>query len=92
MRIGNDEFANFIRLDAELRALAGRYFEARAKTFNPRLRHEIEKIEFQDDGCTITYRSSHCSNCRGNDDVDEVYATLDDLLEFAEENEQDSTG
>ncbi|MCC7527962.1 MAG: hypothetical protein IT342_05530 [Candidatus Melainabacteria bacterium] len=92
MKIGKDEFANFIRIDAELRALATNYFEARAKTLNPRLRHEIEKIEFHDEGCTISYRSSHCSNCRGNDDLDDIYVSLDDLSEFATQNEQDSAG
>ncbi len=83
MRIGKDEFAQFLRIDAELRALAAKYFEERAKSLNPRLRHEIQKIEFQDEGCTITYMSTHCSNCRG--EIDEIYVSLEELLEFGEE-------
>ncbi len=85
MRIDQSEFERFAALHAELTQRARKYFEARAKTFNPNLRHEIEKIEFSSDGCTITYRSSHCSNCRGNDDIDELYMSIEDLMEFNEE-------
>lgn len=85
MRIEKSEFERFAALHAELTQRARKYFEARAKTFNPNLRHEIEKIEFGSDGCTITYRSSHCSNCRGNDDIDELYMSIEDLMEFNEE-------
>lgn len=85
MRIDKAEFAQFARQYAELTARARKYFEERAKNFNPQLRHSIEKIEFQEDGCTITYRSTHCSSCRGNDDIDDIYVSLDELLEFNEE-------
>lgn len=85
MKIDKSGFERFAALQVELTARAKKYFEERAKTFNPNLRHEIEKIEFSSDGCTIAYRSSHCSSCRGNDDIDELYMSIDDLLEFNEE-------
>lgn len=84
-KIDKSGFERFAALHAELTQRAKKYFEERAKSFNPSLRHEIEKIEFNSDGCTISYRSSHCSNCRGNDDIDELYTSIDDLLEFNEE-------
>ncbi len=85
MKIDKSGFERFAALHVELTLRAKKYFEERAKSFNPSLRHEIEKIEFNSDGCTISYRSSHCSNCRGKDDIDELYMSIDDLLEFNEE-------
>ena len=85
MKIDHSGFERFAALHAELTARAKRYFEARAKTFNPNLRHEIEKIEFDSGGCSITYRGSHCSNYRGNDDINEISMSVDDLMEFNEE-------
>jgi len=94
MTIGKDEFANFLRIDAELRALAGRYFDARARTFYaPRLRVDLESVVFHGEGCTIYFSKSRCSNCRGNaDDLDDIYVSLDDLLEFSAQHEPDAAG
>jgi len=85
MKIAKSDFDRFAALHAEMTARAKKYFEERAKNFNPRLQYEIEKIEFGCDGCTITYRGSHCSNYRGNDDIDELYMSIEDLMEFNEE-------
>ncbi len=85
MRLDQYDFEHFIRLQVELTARATKYFEARAKTFNNELRHELTKIEFHSDGCTISYKSSHCSNCSDLDNTDEIYVSLEDLLEFNEE-------
>lgn len=85
MNIAKSDFDQFARINAELTARAKKYFDARAKSFNSQLRHEIEKIEFNSDGCTISYKSSHCSNCRDLDDTDEIYVSIEDLLEFNEE-------
>lgn len=92
MKVGKDEFANFLRLDAELRALATSYFEARVKAMpRPRL-YAIKKVDFHDDGCTITYHSRHCSSCLDYEDPTEIYVSLEDLLEYGSDNEQDVTG
>ncbi len=86
MKIDQSEFERFAALHAELTQRARKYFEARAKPpSNPNLRHGIEKIEFSSDGCTITYWGSHCSKCHGNDDIDELYMSIEDLLEFNKE-------
>ena len=85
MNIDKSGFDRFCAVHAELSARAKKYFEMRAQHFNPGLRHSIEKIEFSSDGCTITYRSNHCSNCRGNDEIDELYMSIEDLLELNED-------
>ena len=85
MRLDQYGFMHFICLQAELTARAVKYFEARAKTFDKGLRHGLTKIEFHSDGCTISYKSSHCSNCRDLDSTDETYVSCEDLLEFDEE-------
>ena len=78
LEISEEEYANFVRIDEELRELATRIFEEQSKTFNPQLRYEIRNIEFDESGCTIWYYSTHCSNCR--DEVDTLFVTLDELL------------
>jgi hypothetical protein len=83
MRIDKSDFERFAALHAELTQRAKKYFEARAKTFNPELRHEIVQIDFDSDGCSITYRSTHSSNCRG--DIDELSMSIEGLMEFNEE-------
>ncbi len=44
MNIAKSDFDQFSRIHAELTARAKKYFEARAKSFNTQLRHEIENL------------------------------------------------
>ncbi len=85
MRIDQYDFEHFVRLHVELTARATKYFEARAKTFTDDLRHKLEKIDFHSDGCTITYKSSHCSICPDLDETHEVEVSIEDLMAFNEE-------
>ncbi len=85
MKIDQYDFEHFQRLHVELTARATKYFEARAKSFNKEMRHELTKIEFNSDGCAISYKSSHCSDCRHLDESNEIDVSIADLLEFNDE-------
>lgn len=85
MKIEKADYEGFAAIYAALTRRAQKYFDECAKSFDPGLRYTIEKIEFSSDGCTITYRSSHCSACRHNDDIDWLDVSIDELLESNEE-------
>lgn len=79
MSISRLDYESFVRHYDILMERARQLFAEKARHLNPELRHEIVKIDFDDSGCTIHYKSSHCSNCQP--DVDEWHVSLDDLLE-----------
>ncbi|MBA3855329.1 MAG: hypothetical protein C0507_00325 [Cyanobacteria bacterium PR.3.49] len=80
LEIGEAQYALFVRINESLRERAGQIFEERARSLNPQLRHEINSIEFDESGCTISYTSTHCSNCRHYDEIDHEYISLNELL------------
>jgi len=83
LEIGAAQYAQFVRINEGLRARASEIFEERSRALNPQLRHEIRSIEFDESGCTISYTSTHCSNCRHYDEVDYDYISLNELLPVA---------
>lgn len=77
LEIGEEDFANFIRIYEALHERATGIFEERSKTLNPQLRYEIRNIEFEEGGATIWYYSTHCANCR--DEIDMLFISMDEL-------------
>lgn len=82
MRIDSSDFDSFLRINAELKARATRYFEERAKHFENQLRHEIVSIDFSADGGSITY-TSHC--CHREDETNDICFSFDDLAAFEQQ-------
>lgn len=85
MRLDQYDIEHFLRLQVELTARATKYFEARCQIFDQIVRHELAKIEFHSDGCTITYRKVSISTGFPIEGPEEIEVSIDDLLSFNDE-------